>query len=286
MVLWLIALMTTISANAQSNSLFKRNRGPAVVNTAPSAAGPNAVPAAGLPGAQPSTGQTTVAVAGVAAASPTRFQHGFSGLPAGPAIRHAPGNALDPQSNPNPALLAISPIAVAAPQKEKIQRGALVMIIVREVKQALSDSQLKTDKKWDVQAVLNEWIRLDERQRLVPQNFPRGNPQIDFGVNDKYEGRGRVDRRDELTTRITATVIDVKPNGTLILEAKKSIALDEESQVYTLSGKCRADDLTPQNTILSTQIADMELSVQHSGAARDASRRSIWKRLSDLFQLS
>jgi flagellar L-ring protein precursor FlgH len=214
---------------------------------------------------------------------------GFPGMPAnpaGPAVRQIPAAVLDPQLNPNPALLAVSPIAVPAPQKDKIQPGALIQIVVREVKQAMSDAQLRSDKKWELDAALNQWFRLGKRGNWTQQEFKAGQPAIDLELDDKYEGRGRVDRRDELTTRITATVIDVKPNGTLVLEARKSIELDEETQVYTLTGKCRAEDLTPQNTILSTQVADLELSVQHTGAARDAARRGIWKRLSDLFRLS
>lgn len=211
-------------------------------------------------------------------------QFALPGVP-GPE-QNGPAGFHDPQVDANPTLLALSSIAVPVPKKEKLATGALVTIIVREIKQSLSDSNLRSQKQWDVAAAVAKWIRLDNKHHLVPQAFPQGDPEIELGLKDNYQGKGRVDRRDELTTRITAIVIDVKPNGTLVLEARKSIALDEETQVYTLTGKCRVEDLTPQNTILSTQLADLELNVQHEGAARDAARRSIWKKLSDLFQLS
>lgn len=267
---WLTVVLATVlltsNALAQSNSLFRRGQG----RPAPNLLSPPA------PTSQPANLR-------------------LPGLPPGPAVRQAPiwqapppvlAPTSDPQLNPNPALLAMSPIAVPSPEKEKLRPGALVTIIVRESKQAVTDANLRSQKQWDLEAELLRWFRIGGEQAVAPAAFPQGLPGAEIGVQDNYQGRGRVDRRDELITRITATVIDVKPNGTLILEARKSIALDEETQVYTLTGKCRTEDLTPQNTILSTQVADLDVSVQHTGAARDASRRSIWKRLSDLFRLS
>ena len=85
-------------------------------------------------------------------------------------------------------------------------------------------------------------------------------------------------------TRIQARVIDVKPNGNLVLEARKRITVDEEDQIATLSGVCRSKDVTAQNSVLSTQVADLEISVSHTGAARDASRRGWAMRLFDLLR--
>ncbi len=205
---------------------------------------------------------------------------------AGPRSRPLPpANPMDdvPQ---NPILLAYSPIAVAAPKRERIGVGHLVTIIVRESKQALTDARIDSLKEWEITAELRKWFRLDKDDKLVPQTFQSGTPGVDFTSEDQYRGNGRYNRNDQLTTRITATVIDVKPNGTLTLEARKSIKVDEERQNYTLTGVCRSEDLTPQNTLLSTQIADLIVEVEHTGATRDATRRSWFKRIADLLRLS
>lgn len=264
-----LACLLATTANAQSNSLFGRSQ--QRVAQVP----PQQQPIRQLPTAQPQLQpQQQPTQPGIALPQPTA-------LPRPPRR-----GEFDPNLNPNPTLLTMSPIGVAAPQKEKIKPGALVTIIVREVKQALTDSNLRSQKQWDLQAELLRWIRLTDERKIAPAQFPQGNPAIDLDVTDNYQGRGRFDRRDELITRITATVIDVKPNGTLVLEAKKSIALDEETQHYTLTGKIRVEDLTPQNTVLSTQVADLNLNVQHEGAARDATKRSIWKKMADFFRLT
>ena len=54
-------------------------------------------------------------------------------------------------------------------------------------------------------------------------------------------------------------MVDVKPNGTLILEATEDIKTDEEEQKLTLIGTCRVEDITADNTILSNQLFNLHL---------------------------
>ncbi|TWT41870.1 Flagellar L-ring protein precursor [Phycisphaerae bacterium RAS1] len=247
-------LLGAVTASAQSNSLFRSGRAPSMP------------PAASQP-ARSSGG-------------------GLNKNAAMPGLRAAPPPRVDPEAqSTNPALLAFSPIAVEPPKPQVIQVNDLITIIIRETKLAISDSNLRQNKQWQVGSELGKWFRLNPEDHLIPQDFPNGAPGVEFKLQDQYQGRGRVDRRDELTTRITAKVIDVKPNGNLVLEAKKTIKQDEDEQVYTLTGVCRTDDLTPQNTVLSTQVAELIVDVQHAGAARDAARRGWLKRLTDFLRL-
>jgi flagellar L-ring protein precursor FlgH len=206
-------------------------------------------------------------------------------LPPGSAVVvHPQVTEGDEAPPPNEVLLATSLIAVEAPQPRRVKVHDLVTVIVREEKRATTDSDLKREKKWEIEAELKKWIRLNEECKLVPQEFPAGNPAIDLTYDDKYEGKGKVGRKDSLITRITAEVIDVKPNGTLVLEAQKDISVDEDRQIATLTGICRSDDISPQNTVLSTQLADVRIDIQHSGPARDAARRGWLARLWDLIR--
>ena len=88
-------------------------------------------------------------------------------------------------------------------------------------------------------------------------------------------GRGRA------AARITAEVVDVKPNGTLILQATEDIKTDEEEQKVTLLGTCRVEDITEDNTVLSNQLYNMSLNKQHKGAVKDTTTRGIFTRLLD-----
>jgi flagellar L-ring protein precursor FlgH len=184
----------------------------------------------------------------------------------------------------NPVLKSASLIAVELPEPEKLQVHDLVTIVVREDKRFQTDSKLKSEKDWTIDAELSKWFRLDTRDHLVGQAFADPTPGIGFDLQNDYEGKGKVDRQDVLTLRIQAEVIDVKPNGNLVLEARKRITVDEDDQIATLTGVCRGEDITAQNTVLSTQVADLVVDVRHTGAARDAARRGWLMRGFDLLR--
>src|SRR5690606_24123486 len=96
----------------------------------------------------------------------------------------------------------------------------------------------------------------------------------------EFTGDGAQERRDTITARITAKVLDVKPNGQVVLEARSSIISDEE-QVMLISGVCRAEDITLTNTVQSTQLADLRLEIHHSGELREAAKKGVLTKLLD-----
>ena len=188
-----------------------------------------------------------------------------------------------PDSKPNAVLLRWSPLAVKSPDPEKIKVHDLITIIIRESKTATTDSKMESKKDWQLDSSLSKWIRLSDKHGIVPATFAEGNPAAAFDFKNDYKGDGKYDRKDELTTRITAQVIDVKPNGNLVLEATKEITIDDEGYTIKLTGECRSKDVTPDNTVLSTQIGSPIIDVQHTGAVRDATRRGWLMRALDLF---
>lgn len=238
-------------ALAQSNSLLN---------------GPPREPG-GLPATQPAGGMPGVLL----------------GEPVAPAWREP--LAGEPPPPRNPVLLAASPIAVRAPQPRKFKVHDLITIVIREDKRSVSDAKLKSEKKWTVDSELAKWFRLNSHGNLTGQVFVEGEtPGVDFTFDSQYDTKGKVDRVDSFTARITATVVDIKPNGNLVLEATKEICIDEETQFVKLTGTCRSEDVSVSNSILSAQLAEARIDVTHSGAARDAARRGWIMRLFDFLR--
>lgn len=183
----------------------------------------------------------------------------------------------------NQSLAANSLISVELPEPRKFRVHDLITIIVREKKKYESDADTEQGKDVSLKAKLAKWFRI-HNQKWAQQVFGGGTPEVDFSLGSKWEGDGKVEREDQFTTRITAEVIDVKPNGNLVLQARKHIRNDEERQVVTLTGICRSMDVSADNTVLSTQLADLEIDVSHSGAVRDATRRGWIPRFFDFLR--
>jgi flagellar L-ring protein precursor FlgH len=164
-----------------------------------------------------------------------------------------------------------------------LKKHDLVTIIVREESEFKSEGNTDLKKEAALEAKIEEWIKLSIQNLEIEGGAQGPNPpSIKVGANRDFKGEATVDRFDSLMLRVTAEVIDVKPNGTLVLQARQRIKTDEEEQVFVLSGVCRAADVTPDNTILSSQMFDKELTKSHKGAVRDTTRRGWVPKLLDV----
>jgi flagellar L-ring protein precursor FlgH len=186
-----------------------------------------------------------------------------------------------------PALQAASYCAVPVPEPRRFAVHDLVTIIVRESSSATSEATLETDKDVSVDGSIDQFpmFQLEDllNGRLRSSEFDNGTkPQVGLSYKGEFEGDGGYERSDQVTTRITAQVIDVKPNGLLALEARTFIKNDEETLTILLNGFCRAEDVAPDNTILSTQMFDLRLTKTHTGELRKASKKGLLTRLLEL----
>jgi flagellar L-ring protein precursor FlgH len=173
---------------------------------------------------------------------------------------------------------------VLAPNPPKAFRpGDLITIIVREQRQWEADSDLETKRKFDIKSELDAFFKPIDGG-LGASKFTRGKPNVDYAYNQKLKSEGDSSRQDKLTTRLTARILDVKPNGLLVLEGKASVTHDEEFSQITLTGTCRKEDITADNTVLSTQIADKQVVVCNAGALKSAATRGWITKLLDVLK--
>jgi flagellar L-ring protein FlgH len=170
-------------------------------------------------------------------------------------------------------------IAVSEQQPKVLKKEDLVTVIVSEISAFSTEGTSDLQKHSDMNAQITGFTQLNLAHLTATGVSPSQPLGLTTTTDRDAKGTASVDRSDSLTARITARVVDVKPNGTLVLEATKRIKTDEEEQIFTLTGICRADDVAADNTILSTQMYDLSLSKEHTGAVRDTTSRggfSAW----------
>jgi flagellar L-ring protein FlgH len=91
--------------------------------------------------------------------------------------------------------------------------------------------------------------------------------------DQKINGTGTTTRAATLTAVLTARVVKVLPGGLLFIEGAKDLQVNSEQQAITVRGIIRTADITTNNTVGSTQIADMEIRLNGKGIVGDAIRR-------------
>lgn len=188
-----------------------------------------------------------------------------------------------PLSNRNAVYDEHSWTTAPVPEPKVFRPGDLVTIIIRERKQWEAESDLETRNQWDLKSELSDFIKFVDGG-VGAADFRRGRPDIEYKFENKLRNEGDSSRDDRFTTRLTAKIIDVKPNGLLVLEGRARIAHDEEVTEVTITGTCRKEDVTADNTVLSTQVADKDVVIDNEGALRSSASRGWLTRLLDLLK--
>lgn len=177
-------------------------------------------------------------------------------------------------------LYAYSLVAVRPPEPRTFLPNDLVTIIIRESSRVERDQTIETEKDLALQA---EIIKLKALTQFVELRGEDVTESIDadplFEASGEFNGEGEYERNDDVTARVTARVLEVKPNGTLLLEARTSVRTDEEVQTITLSGYCRTEDVSALNTVQSSELYDLRLDVQHEGEIRKATKKGLIPRI-------
>jgi len=86
-------------------------------------------------------------------------------------------------------------------------------------------------------------------------------------------GKGASTMSSSLNLSLSGRVVDVLPNGVLVIEAVRDFTVGNDRQTVTLRGLVRPGDVTTGNTVLSTQVTSVELFVKGKGAVADATAR-------------
>jgi flagellar L-ring protein FlgH len=187
--------------------------------------------------------------------------------------------AAGPNETNQPVIMLedVSLTFIAEPEVRTFQKHDIITIIIDEVSSQTSSQKLETEKESKSEIEVNAMLDLLKLLELQVNTNPRleNRTLFDATASREFTGEGDYERSDRFSARITATVLEVKPNGSLVLEAYKRIAKDEEIQTLVIAGVARSDDITAQNTILSSQLANLSLAVENEGDVKRASEKGI-----------
>ncbi len=189
--------------------------------------------------------------------------------------------------DPDADLRRLSMLYVGVPEPREYAIHDIITIIIDETSRSRSTQTLETEKEFRLDGALTQFPSLRHLLETQLQNGDSTRLPLRVGANGKHEttNEGEFERRDRFTARVAAHVIDVKPNGTLVLEARKTISNNQgELQTIVLSGMCRQEDVSVDNTVASYNIADLNVFQRTEGeVAKSGTKGVIPKVLEAIF---
>jgi len=126
----------------------------------------------------------------------------------------------------------------------------------------------------------NGTITRDSSNTLVPtglQNYGAGLGGFMKGINltggsVSNKGTGAADQQASLSGSVAVAVVEVMPNGNLVLRGEKQLALTEGSEVIQVAGIIRPEDVAPNNTVQSRRLANAQIAYRGTGDLANATR--------------
>lgn len=146
------------------------------------------------------------------------------------------------------------------------QVGDLVTIAISEQASALTSGSLTQSRSSSSDSAINNLFGVMSPLGGLPNLFNQGS-------DSSLDGSGSTGRQMAVTAVVTAHVVEVMPNGNLIIEGVKEISVNAERQLVTIRGVVRQADLRTDNSVSSDRIALMDLQVNGKGVVNEVLRR-------------
>lgn len=134
----------------------------------------------------------------------------------------------------------------------------MVTIRVIESTAATSSADASSSKSSQMQAGFDSLFELEKKIKELP-NIANGK------TANTYAGKGSTSRVTTVQTSLAARVVDVLPNGYLVVEGMKEIRLNNENQTIRVTGIVRPADITRENVVLSSDVAQLSVHLQGKG---------------------
>ena len=142
----------------------------------------------------------------------------------------------------------------------------VLSIVVSESLAASTDGQVKNSRSSNASSNLTSLFGAlkasNALQNLVGQNSASG-----------LTAQGQSTTNSSLVTTFGAEVMDVLPNGMLVVQATRQLTFSQQTQLISLRGLVRPEDVSAQNQVQSAAMTDLELEVTGKGIVNDSTYR-------------
>lgn len=168
-----------------------------------------------------------------------------------------------------------------------------IVFVIRETTEAKQETKTDLSKDvsfdWDLKSLFT--LDRNDRGNIVfrPINQKSNNgsfdtddadgKQIEAAASSEHQGDGTQSRKHSVTANLAGEVIEVLPNGQLIVEARKSVLVNGETQTMSLVGRVDPTDLNTNREVESNRIIDLHVRFEGQGPMTDTTKPGLLFRL-------
>ncbi len=159
--------------------------------------------------------------------------------------------------------------------------GDILTIAVQETSSGTKDRSTQTAKKSSIVASIAAFLYSPTASSFLTHKGAL--PAISTSQNNSYQGGGTVSADEKIIAMIPVRVVDVLPNHNLVIEGTRETEFGGETQKAVLRGVVRVEDIAPNNTVYSYNVADATIKFVGKGPLSDSEKRgwftTLWDKL-------
>jgi flagellar L-ring protein precursor FlgH len=140
-----------------------------------------------------------------------------------------------------------------------MQIGDILTITVDETHRVTNEDKVDRSNQTSLAARLEEYTLSEDtfKQNILPR--------IDIRQQRAEQGEAKQEKDSSVRANIAVIVVDVQPNGNLVVATSRVVQVDDETKTLKISGIVRPLDINKDNRVSSSQVADARISITGEG---------------------
>jgi len=138
------------------------------------------------------------------------------------------------------------------------KQGDAIMVLITEDTQADNGAQTQADRSSDLSAGVD-----------LRGGSTSTGANLGLGTGNNFQANGRTSRSEKIRSKLSARVVNVEPNGNLIIEGTRTTKINGELQTIVIKGVVRPVDVMQNNSVYSYSILDLTLTIDGIGTVSE-----------------
>jgi flagellar L-ring protein FlgH len=159
------------------------------------------------------------------------------------------------------------------------QIGDILTVKVRFADKATMDNETQRSRKNNEDSGIDNFFG---KPKVPIMNTPVPTRIFTGDSSSLSDGRGSIDRKEEIVTNIAGVVTQVLPNGNLVIEGKQEVRVNFEIRELIVAGIVRPEDIESDNTIDSSKIAEARIAYGGRGQITDVQQPRYGQQVLDV----
>lgn len=160
--------------------------------------------------------------------------------------------------------------------------GDILTVVISINDKAQLQNQTKRERSNGENSKLEGFLGYEQQLQKWLPDAVASNDLVKLNSTGTSDGKGSIDRQEQVNLRIAATITQVLPNGNLVISGKQQMVINYDMRELQISGVVRPEDISSNNTVNYDQIAEARITYGGSGQVMDIQQPRYGQQLYDI----